>query len=209
MTSWPEGVNPDDVEDIVSIVAGSLHRTYRQHSELDDIKQTLNEWCWRKREKVAEYLVRDDPKERKSGQAAMMRSLHREGARHCRREKAAKSGYEVSDEFFYSTALVEDVLKVIVNGGPALQGKQQEHGGKNMGDPAEGGNMVAVVADINREIERLDDDTRNLMVSLLGLGVPAEKLAEQRGVTPQAVRQKVQRACVRVVRELGGETPWR
>jgi len=208
MSEWPEGVNVDDVNDIVSIVAGSLHRTYREWSELEDIRQTLHEWCWRKREKVAEYLVRDDPKDRKSGQAAMMRSLHREGARHCRREKAAKAGYEISDEYFYSTALVEDVLKVIINGDASHPGKP-EHGGKNMGDPAEGGNFIAIVADVRNAMHGMDVETRALMINLLGVGIPAEQLARDRSISPQAVRQRVQRACVKIVRQLGGESPWR
>lgn len=206
MTSWPEGVAHEDVTSIVNIVAGQLHRQYRQHVEVEDIRQVLIEWCWKKRDKLAEYLVRDTPHDRKRGQAALTRSLQREGQQHCRREKARRSGYEPSDEFFYSVALIEDVLAEMLTGTTSSHETAARH---TPGDPAEGGNRAVIVADVKTALADLDDDTRGMVVNLLGMGVPANQIAVEHHITGQAVRQRVQRACVKMVRKLGGESPWR
>jgi DNA-directed RNA polymerase specialized sigma24 family protein len=207
MSGWPDGLDVEDMHDIIAGVAVSLTRQYRTFVEVDDVRQILLEWCWRRREKVAEYLVREDKHDRKAGTAALMKSLYREGSKHCRKEKAAASGYEIADEVFYSTALVEDMLKLLAHGGTALASRDPAV--RSESDPAEGGNLMVMVADIQSAMEELDEDTQALLLRLYGEGEPAEKLAAERGVTPQAVRQKAARAAVRLVRKLGGESPWR
>lgn len=205
---WPQGLDVEDMTDIVGSVAGSLSRQYGGFVTIDDVRQELMLWCWRKREKVAEYLVRDDAADRKSGASALMKSLYREGAKYCRREKATASGYEVSDEFFYSTALIEDLIGVIVDGGSAFA-SQGPTIGRSGGDPAEGGNLMTMIADVQVALDALDEERRDLLLRVHGEGVTYDVIAEEQGVTPQAVRQKATRAAVQVVRNLGGESPWR
>lgn len=205
---WPTGLDVDDMTDIVNGVAGSLNRQYSGFVQVDDVRQELMLWCWKKREKVAEFLIREDKADRKSGVSALMKTLFREGSKYCRREKAAKSGYEISDEFFYSTALIEDLLQVIVHGDSTFASRPSTVGNGG-GDPAEGGNLAALLTDVKIALDQLDPDRKKLLLDIYGEGKPFDVVAAELDVSPQAVRQKAGRAAVQVVRLLGGESPWR
>ena len=203
MNEWPEGVNQDDVYDIIDGVVSSLTRKYRAFVSPDDVRQELRLQAWRKREKFAEYLAREDEGKRRAGEAAFMKSMHRAGDRWCRREKARISGYEASDEYFYSQTLIE---QLIAAHGQGLTSLAQQGGEKrSQADPAEGGNMVVMLFDVTDALDTLEPGVKALLFEVFADGVPVSKVAAREGVSEQAVRQRIERALRRLVQKLGGD----
>lgn len=203
MSDWPDGVNQEDVYDIIDGVTASLTRRYRQWTTPDDIRQELRLWSWRKREKIATYLVREDTGKRRAGEAAYMKSLARHGDRYCRREKAKISGYEPDDEFFYTPTLIEACIAAHVQGLSALQAQVGEL--KVVRDPAEGGNMMTMITDVAGALSKLEPDQRALLIQLHGIGTDPVLIARMSGVSRQAVHQRAERAIKKMLRVLGSE----
>jgi RNA polymerase sigma factor (sigma-70 family) len=199
---WPEGVNEDDVIDIINGVAFSVHRKYRKFTSIDDIRQEMLLDAWRKRNKYAEYLVRENEGARRAGQAAFMRSMHRIGETFARKEKARLSGYEASDEFFYNQSLVEQLITAVAQGQVSLANQTGERSSQ---DPAEGGNAMVMIIDVKKALNDLDPETRALLEAVHGEGVSIKQVADARGVTEQAIRGRMERALRRIIHQLGGE----
>jgi hypothetical protein len=60
-------------------------------------------------------------------------------------------GYDPDDQFWYSRKLVAELLPLAVYGPePPARGLTDSPGGK--GDPAEGGNMLAMILDVRRAL---------------------------------------------------------
>lgn len=210
VTDWPTGVNVSDVEEMVATVGYSVWRRYRKYVELADLKQELMLFSWRKREKIAEYLVRDEeesPLRKRQGEAAYMKSLSRAAERYCRKMKAQAVGYSPRDEFFYSRTLLEDLIGVMVNGMSDMA-QQTDERTRTARDPSEGGNTQAMMADLKIALEALDNDAYAMVMMAYGDQVPTRVIAETWGITRQAVDQRLERATAKLVRALGGPNPY-
>jgi len=101
-----------EVNEITTSLAWSLSKRYHRFVELDDIRQAMNEYAWKRKDKVAEYLIREDPIEIKQGYKAFSTFMRRAGERYARKEKARTLGYELGDEYFYRLELIENLIKV-------------------------------------------------------------------------------------------------
>lgn len=207
MSTWPDGVDQEDVTDIAGAVAYSVSRRYRRFVEAADVRQELLMWAWRKRAKVAEYLDREPGAARRRGEAALMKAMSREAERYCRRLKAQVSGYSTRDEYFYNRVLLEDLIAAHVNG-LGSQAEQTDDRQRVTRDPSEGGNAQAMLADVQKALQSLEPDAYSMVLMAYGDAVPTRVLAETFGITRQAVEQRLDRAMTRVLSALGGESPW-
>lgn len=203
MTEWPDGVSQEDVFDLIDAVVGSLHKNYRAFIQADDLRQELRLFAWRKREKFSEYLVREDAGLRRAGEAAFMKACHRVGEKLCRAEKARLSGYEASDEFYYSQGLIEELLTAHGQGTNTMPGRVPDR--RSGSDPAEGGNMVVMMIDVTNALIRLEPAQQELLADIYGRGITVNLIARRDGVTEQAIRGRVDRAMRRMLAMLGGD----
>lgn len=199
---WPTGVNEEDVFDLIDGVTASLTRRYRQFTQPDDIRQELRLYAWKKRNKFAEYLVRESEGSKRAGEAAFMKSIMRWGEKYCRREKAKIIGYQPSDEFFYNPGLVETLIAAGVQGMSVLANQTTTRANT---DPAEGGNAVVMIIDVATALDRLEPEQKHLLLELHGAGVDPKVIAVRDGVSRQAIGQRNDRALRRLIMLLGGE----
>lgn len=207
---WPDGVNVSDIEEMCATIGYSVWKRYRKYVELPDLRQELMLFSWRKRDKVAEYLVRDEeenPIRKRQGEAAYLKSLTRAAERYCRKMKAQVVGYSPRDEFFYSRTLLEDLIGVMVNGMSDMA-QQVDERVKGSRDPSEGGNTQAMMADLKRALDTLDHDAYAMVMMAFGDQVPTRVIAETWGITRQAVEQRLERTTAKLVRALGGDNPY-
>lgn len=197
----------DTLRPIVANVAHALARKYNRFMEAADIAQELWLWCLTRPSKVTMYLDREEPGERRAGAKAVQKSLYRAGDRLCRKEKAARSGYRVSDEFFYSKALIEALLIAKYNDGKLME-RGVDTNVRVSKSLAEGGDVQAMIVDLEIALDGLSDDTRDMLVEHVVRGVSTTDLAEQLGVSRQAVDQRMTRAMDKMVDSLGGPSPY-
>ena len=105
-----------EINDITSYIAYGISKKYHRFVERDDIRQAMNEYAWKRKDKVEDYLIREDPIEKKQGYKAFSTFIRRAGERYARKEKARALGYELGDEYFYRLELIEGLIKVVGSG---------------------------------------------------------------------------------------------
>ena len=195
------------IRPVVAAVGLALARKYGKFVELPDIAQELWVWCLSKPSRVIEFIDRDDEGLRRAGMKGLQKSLYREGDRYCRRTKASRTGYKQSDEFFYSKGLIEALLIARATNGKLLD-RGVETGVRGDKSLAEGGDVQAMIFDINVAVADLDDDTALLLEQHVVEGVASADLAAARGVSRQAIDQRINRTFDKMIARLGGESPW-
>ena len=200
-----------DVIELAAVAAKPVADKFKGYVEADDLRQVASEWAARKPEKVEEYLIRDTLAERRQGEAALIKSMRRVCERYARKEKAERSGYRPEDEYFYQPVMVEKIIEVIFNGGHESIGQvfdPADVGGKRKMKPAsEGGDLLALVADVEAALKQLDTRTYSILVTRHGDGVTLVDIGRQHGISPQRVEQIAQRGMRKVIEHLGGRKP--
>jgi hypothetical protein len=182
---------------------------YRGYVEYEDIKQELYVWllanydraeAWRER-----YAVRH-------AERTLIKALRNAGERYCRHEKAEIEGYHTDDEFFYSIPMVADLLQLhfdpdwmIPNG---LE-MTRTSGGK---PASEGGNLMAMVADVGRAYEALPTPDKELLAEVYdGSSVVSDAIAARAlmwDITYSAADSRIRRVVGRLRSKLGGASPY-
>ena len=180
---------PDIATRFVRKAATYTHRRYRHYGvEADDVTQELYVWLYGPGEvKVRRWLAADPQQTTR-----IYRSLLDKALAYAEREKASRVGYETDDVHWYSPTLVEGLIPLALDstfdGKPPLEG---ESSGRRTASASEGGDYLAMVADVRRALDRCGEWVR---LTFLNCEPGA-------GGWDEAVRV--------VVNFLGGESPYR
>lgn len=200
-----------EVNEVASIVAYQLTKRFGRFVELEDVKQAINEYCWKRKDKVAEYLLREDESERRAGQKAFNTFARRAGERYARKEKARTLGYELGDEYFYRLELIESLIKVVGNSESYLTNQvldPETHGVKAKKLPNEGNNLAAMIADVDKAMKKLDARMQGILNSRFALDMPLADIASAWEISPQRVEQLIAKGTREIADHLGGITPY-
>ena len=196
----------NDVHTAVAITVNRLHRRYRRWVEPADLTQHLWEYIWKKRKVFAEYLSREDKEEQKQGWAALLLALQRAGDRHCRKEKADKSGYRPEDEAFYTKAMIEDLVSMLYNGAGITNIIDDRVKVKSA--PGSGYSVETSLVDIERALKSLESEDRFVVVEVYGHSTPEAAVAETLGVSRSTVDRRLAKASKQMIEFLGGPSPY-
>lgn len=199
------------VNEITSVVAWNISKKYHRFVELDDIRQAMNEYAWKRKDKVSEYLMREGEAERKMGYKAFTTFIRRAGERYARKEKSKALGYELGDEYFYRVAMIETLIKVLGSEDAQVANQVMDpdvHGVKAKKQASEGNNLLAMLADVDKAMKRLDLRTHSILKSKYSEDMSLAELATQWEISPQRVEQIINRGLRQVSEYLGGETPY-
>jgi DNA-directed RNA polymerase specialized sigma24 family protein len=203
VSQWPEDI-AEDVDDLVRITSSSITKRYWKHVPAGDVRQAIEEHAWRNKSKICSYL-RDE--NRRAGWAAASKALHRAGDRYARKAKADRLGYNARDEFFYDKILVSEVIRYSVSGVAPVPDEEAGYI-RAPRDPAEGGNLNAMLADITGALSLLDIDDATLLVDRYGDDRSPEEMGKERGVSRQAIESRLDRVLLKVINLLGGQSPY-
>ena len=205
---------PDGVEDAVKAVALSVWKRYRNHVEREDIVQEAWAWVVYREVTVREACEEPDPEIRKHNERRLWWQLKRMCERYARKEKAAKSGYMAGDEYFYETTTIAQmlphILSHIFNGAILEQAQQLVDDGVSRGvsAPAEGRNLLAMLIDIKKGYELLEEKDRTLLQIRYHENLTLERIAEQFGCSISTADRRCESALRSLQRILGGDNPW-
>ena len=201
----------DEVNEINISIAWGLSKRYHRFVELADLRQAMNEYAWKRRDKVAQYLIREDPIEIKQGYKAFSTFRRRAGERYARKEKARTLGYELGDEYFYRLDLIENLIKVAGTDESYLANQVFDpdvHGVKAKKPANEGNNLAAMIADVDRAMKKLDPRMQGILTSRFVNDMPLADIAEAWDISPQRVEQLVIKGIKDIADKLGGVTPY-
>lgn len=199
--NW-ESIEPWDY--IVLHVADEYHKRY-QMVEREDIRQSLYQWFLEHPRKTAEWNALG----KKSAQNLFYRSLRNQALDYCQLWKAKSLGYEPSDVFFYEPDIIEAILPAILRGDGAEAPKLNLGMPGKPPAPAEGGNMMAMMAEIKSAYIKLNDEDRNILYQKYANSMTYTDIATELTLpSDDAARMRHNRAIKKIITRLGGFRPY-
>lgn len=186
-----------------------LYSKYRDYVDWQDVRQELYLWLYTHYDRAERWR---EAYGEKHAERTVVRALRNAGERYCRKEKAERDGYSTEDEFFYSIPMVADLLSLYLSADwmiPSGIELTTTSGGK---PAAEGGNLMAMVADVGRAYEALPTHDRKLLAEIYGSeGRSADAIAAKSiewEVSYSAANSRIRRVVGRVRANLGGPAPY-
>jgi len=194
--------------------ASEVRRRYPRE-ELADIRQEMLLWFYARHNTILNaqdemvQSVEDGEPDLRLFARWLGRNLKHAGERYCRRQKATRAGYDVSDEFFFTTAEVKDALTCLFDYQAWLDGPpNQGTGGRSKLAQSEGNGFVARMSDIGRAFDGLPLADRELLTLKYDRGLTWDEAAKAACLpSGDAARKRVDGACLRMQRLLGGDRP--
>jgi hypothetical protein len=137
-----ERIEPWDY--IVVSVASEYHKKFNM-VELADVKQSLYQWFVEHPNKLTEWETIGN----RDAKNLIYRSLRNQALDYCQRWKAKSLGYEIDDVFYYDPAIVEVLLPSVLRKELLTPAKENSEGPKQPSAPAEGGNLVTMMVEVD------------------------------------------------------------
>ena len=202
------------VPDIVTSVANSIYRRYRQFVERDDVKQECYTWYYSRAEHFNALLSVENSVERVINEKRMAWQMRRHCERYARKEKAAKSGYKPGDESFYDTVTIAQLLPYVIASIindtvlEAAQNLINDGQPRKQAAPAEGGTLLAILIDIKKAYLKLDVADKDLLIKRYHESLTLQEMAEYLQCAVSTADRRCTNALRRLQNNLGGESPY-
>ena len=202
------------VYDIVPSIARVVHNQYNKWVERDDIKQECMQWALMRAEYINEQLSVEDTTERRHNEQKIAWQMKRVAERYARKEKAVKSGYQITDEAYYQTGMLAQLLPFVIasvlDGTVLEQAQEMIRDGQPKGSssPAEGGNLLAMLIDIKQCYEKLEDEDKQILMLRYHENLKLEEIGEILEVHHSTADRRCDRALRELSSKLGGLSPF-
>ena len=190
---------------IVDAVASDYQRKFSP-IEFDDIRQSLYQWFVEHPNKLDTWEAIGE----KDAKNLLYRSLRNQALDYCQHWKAKSGGYEASDLFFYEADMVEAILPAVLRGEFGIGAKLELGRLGRPSAPNEGGNMMAMMIEVDYGFWKLPKDDRKVLflrhAESMDFGAIAGEL--QLG-SEDAARMRHKRAIRKLINRIGGFRPFR
>jgi DNA-directed RNA polymerase specialized sigma24 family protein len=208
------GVDPV-IYDIAPGVARAIHSRYKAYVERDDVVQECLSWALTRHSWIAEQLLEaDDPDKRKHAESRIAWQMRRAAERYSRREKATKSGYQITDEAYYQGytlgQLLPYVIASVVDGTVLEQIQDMIQDGQPRGSssPSEGGNLLANLIDIKIGYTKLEAEDKILLRIRYLDSFTLQQIANHYQCSVSTADRRIDGAMRRLQDLLGGVSPF-
>jgi DNA-directed RNA polymerase specialized sigma24 family protein len=191
-----------EYESLVKTVAYSKHRDFPMVAK-EDIEQELWMWFITHPQKTKEWGEMD----KKEGTRLFVRSLNNHASRYCQHEKARSAGYEMVDLTFYQRSVVEQLLPSVLSGDWNQPIYFDVTSDRHTQAPNEGGNLMAMQADISRAFEMIPESQQNILYQWHLYNRNSKDLAKVMNANEKTARMRVTRAIDAIINKLGGPSP--
>ena len=191
-----------EYESLVKTVAYSKHRDFPMVAK-EDIEQELWMWFITHPQKTKEWGEMD----KKEGTRLFVRSLNNQASRYCQNEKARTVGYEMVDLTFYQRSVVEQLLPSVLSGDWNQPIYFDVTSDRHTQAPNEGGNLMAMQADISKAFEMIPESQQNILYQWHLHNRNSKDLAKVMNANEKTARMRVTRAIDAIINKLGGPAP--
>ena len=200
--------------DIIPSVVTVVFRRYRTFVERADLLQEAYAFCATRGDRFAEQL--DEPNEelRRANEKRVGYQIKRHLERYCRKEKAHKSGYTTQDEAFYETVTIAQLLPYVIasviNDTALEQAQNLINDGqpRKPAAPAEGGTLLAILVDIKKAYEMLEQDDKDILRLRYHENHTLQMLAQYFECSISTAERRSNAALRKLQNNLGGQSPW-
>jgi RNA polymerase sigma factor (sigma-70 family) len=192
----------EEYNDLVKSVANIKAKEYPMVPR-QDIIQELWLWFAEHPNKLKEWHSLEN---KKDATKLFARALHNAASKYCQYEKARTSGYEVADVFFYKREIVEELLPLVLSDEWVTPNNEQDlNSDRGKKAPNEGGDLMALQADISKAFNQLKEDQQNILYLWYQSNRNSKDLSKLIQVpNERAARMRVTRAIDAMIRKLGG-----
>jgi len=203
------------VYELAPSVAYAVHRRYKHWVEKEDVAQECIAWAITRNAYIIEQMSVEDPKQLEHNQSRIAWQMKRAVERYARKEKANKSGYQLSDEAYYDTLMLGQllpfVISSIVSGTVLEQAQEMIKDGLPRGSssPAEGGNLLASLIDIKKAYLELDEKDQVALRMRHYDNATLQQIAAFLECAVSTADRRCTNSLRRLQEKLGGETPFR
>ena len=189
---------------IVDAVASEYHRKFNIDAE--DIRQVLFQWFVEHPNKLNTWEAIGE----KDAKNLIYRSLRNQALDYCQAWKAKSGGYETSDLFYYEGDMVEALLPSVIRGEMNITQKLNLAGGGRPSAPSEGGNLMAMMIEIDAGYWKLPKDDRKLLFLRYAETMDFGDIATEMELgSEDTARMRHKRAIRKLINKIGGFKPYR
>jgi RNA polymerase sigma factor (sigma-70 family) len=189
---------------IVDAVASEYHRKFNIDAE--DIRQVLFQWFVEHPNKLNTWEAIGE----KDAKNLIYRSLRNQALDYCQHWKAKSGGYETSDLFYYEADMVEALLPSVLRGEFGVTTKLNLGRPGRPSAPNEGGNLMAMMIEIDYAFWKLPKDDRKILFLRHAESLDFAKIGEELDMgTEDAVRMRHKRAIKKLIHKVGGFKPYK
>jgi DNA-directed RNA polymerase specialized sigma24 family protein len=203
------------IYDLVPAMANSIFQQFKSYVEADDVRQECLIWAMSRTTYINEQLSVEDSNERKHNEQRIAWQMRRVAERYARKEKASKSGYHITDEAYYESATVAQLLPFviasIIDGTVLEQAQEMIRDGQPKGSssPAEGGNLLAMLFDIKKAFLKIDEKHRTILTYRYHENFTFAQMSMILQCAVSTADRRCNTAMRKLLNELGGESPFR
>ena len=200
--------------DIVFSVARTIFSRYRNFVEREDVVQECWSWYYSRAEHFNQLLSEENTVQRVINEKRMAWQMKRHAERYARREKATRSGYKLTDEAFYDTVVIAQllphVIASVVDNTVLEQAQNLINDGqpKKQSAPAEGGNLLATLIDIKKAYLKLDVMDKDILIKRYHENLTLQELSTYLECATSTADRRCQNSLRRLQNNLGGESPY-
>lgn len=196
------------------VVSYAVWKRFRKFVTHDDLKQEGLLWAVRRHESLAEAYAIEDPEEQRPALRRLYWQMARACEQYARKEKARQAGYHTSDEAFYNTGTISQLLPFViasfVDDSPLeiIQDIIMDGTPRKPAAPSEGGTLLVMLIDIKKAFVELSDDDQWILTARYHHEWVLKRIAEELGCSISTADRRCEKALVKLQRLLGGETVW-
>lgn len=188
---------------VVDAVASEYHNKF--NIETEDIRQVLYQWFMEHPNKLDTWEAIGA----KDAKNLIYRSLRNQALDYCQHWKAKSGGYETSDLFFYESDMVEALLPSVLRGEFGVTGKVDLGRPGNPSAPSEGGNLMAMMIEIDAGYYKLSKDDRKLLFLRYADALDFPDIAKELELgSEDTARMRHKRAIKKLINKIGGFKPY-
>ena len=201
-------------KDLVPSVANVIVRKFKGWVDREDVKQECYLWAIGRGQQFTDLLNEENPNKREQNEKRIAYQMRRVAERYARREKASKAGYHISDEAFYDTAtiaqLIPFVIASVIDGTVLEQAQEMINDGtpRKQSTPAEGGNLLAILIDIKKCYLKLEQEDKTILQMRYHDNLTLQQIGQYLECATSTADRRCTSALRRLQNNLGGETPW-
>ena len=189
---------------IVDSVASEYQLKFK--IEIKDIRQNLYQWFVEHPNKIDTWEAIGE----KDAKNLIYRSLRNQALDYCQAWKAKTGGYETSDLFFYQADMIEALLPSVLRGEINLAHKLNLGGTARPSAPSEGGNMMAMMIEIDAGFWKLGKEDRKLLFLRYSESMDFQAIADEMKLPSEdTARMRNKRAIKKLINKVGGFKPFR
>lgn len=189
---------------IVDSVAAEYNKKFE--IEPEDIRQVLYQWFVEHPNKLDTWEAIGE----KDAKNLIYRSLRNQALDYCQHWKAKSGGYETSDLFYYEADMVEALLPSVLRGEFGVTAKLNLGRPGKPSAPNEGGNLMAMMIEIDYAFWKLPKDDRRILFLRHAESLDFAKIGEELNMgTEDAVRMRHKRAIKKLIHKVGGFKPYK